>query len=153
MEGMVCMSCGRLAAVPSSAADERQALSELHDAFTKTDDLVKRADLIRNAFLPSDTEVLLEAAIRCQALLNTDQLGTGVPEAAESRIRAILSKLELEPGTDQTKRAVATFESVLVDFDKRAEQVRRRERILGWGCAVVFLGIGTAVVMWLAFFL
>ena len=98
---------------------ERLALDELHGQLAKGEDSEK---ILQNGFMPSNTEVLIDAGLRLLPVLEQ-----GVAEdGAAGRLRAIIIKLELLGGQDPAaQKAGQRLEKALNDY-------RRSDRIMGY---------------------
>ncbi|RMG09313.1 MAG: hypothetical protein D6731_19900 [Planctomycetota bacterium] len=142
----ICGYCGRAGAGTVDPARQRKALDAFHALLAREEDVLARARLLRNGFLPDDPEVLLDAAARCVALLDQQLIATGAPEAAADRLRAALRRLEAA-GSPPSARA--PFEAELERFDVALAADERRTRWVCAGCAVIlFGGFGLALWRW-----
>lgn len=128
----VCHHCGAALHRLQSADEERDALDELHGRLA----VEANKSILQNAFVPSDTRVLIDAGLRLLPVLES-----GVAEdGAAGRLRAIILKLELI-GTDAAaSKAAAELKKALADY-------RRSDKIMGYWV----MGILLALMAWGAY--
>jgi hypothetical protein len=93
--GFVCLYCGAPLLPATSAAEERQALEELHQAMVHAKEDSQRARILANGSLPDDDRVLTDAGLRAAALLDPERYADDTPSAAIARIEAIRAKLRM----------------------------------------------------------
>lgn len=140
----VCEYCGTLAVPQPSILEQREALELLHSLITSKP-LTEQNALIRQAFLPDDPDVLIEAGLRSlQMLPLRDNDHT---EAVLARLRSIMVKLKLASSTPKIQQALISFEKEI-----KAHKKQTATDIM-WGLGIFILlplvVIGTIVYFWL----
>lgn len=110
--GLVCEYCGVLTTVLANPADEKKAVDEFHEILLTKDDTT-RENMLKNGFLPTSIEGLLEAGVRCIPLVDANEPGDGVVISAAGRLQAIVTKIRLMPDFDRKQQAITEFEAVL----------------------------------------
>lgn len=140
----VCEYCGTLGIPHPNIEQQKQALEVFHSIVTSKSE-TEQIGFIRQAFLPDDPDVLIEAFLRSiQMLPDGDNPHI---EAILGRLRAIIMKLELQPSTPKIKQALEKFEKELAAHKKRSTS-----DIL-WGIALIIglpaLLIGLGLYLWL----
>lgn len=128
----VCHHCGVPVRPLVDAATQRQALDELHGRLAKDD---APAGLLKNAFMPDDPRVLIEAGLRLLPVLE-DAAGQS---GAAGRMRAIVIKLRLLGDDPALAKAAKEFEAAL-------EAYRRSDRQMGIILSVIGIGLVIAIV-------
>jgi hypothetical protein len=119
-----------------SATEEKDALDELHGTLARADVSDK---ILKNAFIPDDIGVLIDAGLRLMPVLESAVAQDG----AAGRMRAIVVKLSLH-GNDPTAARAARE---LGDALKRYEH---GDRVVGYWVMSIFLlllGLGVYVVV------
>ena len=132
----VCHYCGAATQTMTDPAMERQALDELHGQLAAGGESEK---ILQNAFVPTNTEVLIDAGLRLLPVLEQ-----GVAEdGAAGRLRAIIIKLELLASEPAAKKAAAELRQALEDY-------RRSDRLMGyWVLGLLFAAVaGVAYWIW-----
>jgi len=120
-DGYVCHYCGNSTEKVQGSQDEMPALAEFHQMLDGHDK-EKQVELLRNGFLPSDTQALIEAGLRCIPLLHSEEYDTITP-ASKGRLLAIVTKLRLMKPDAQIERAVTEFERNLKQQKKASRRV------------------------------
>jgi hypothetical protein len=119
----VCHNCGVPCRPLVDAQSQRQALDELHGQLGSEG---APAGLLKNAFIPDDPRVLIEAGLRMLPALED---AAGQSDAA-GRMRAIIIKLRLVGDDPSLARAGKEFEEAL-------ESYRKSDRRMGWTLAII----------------
>jgi hypothetical protein len=118
--GRVCPTCNARIAPPGADPGEFRSLEEFHgDVARRSKE--EQATLLRNGFLPDDLDVLIEAGLRCIALLDPDSWSSEPCKAARQRLEAIAAKLSM---TRKDPRASAAAD----DFRRRLRQGEAADR-------------------------
>lgn len=132
--GPHCDYCGAPLASADPAA-ERAALDQLHSLLAgrspHDDDPVA---LLARAFLPDHTQVLIEAGLRCVALLGEGSQGK-LANALVGRLEAVAAKLRLDP-SPESLRAAAELDRHL----ERFRSTRSRNLAVGVGALLALVG-------------
>ncbi len=130
----VCHQCGAALHRLRTADEERDALDELHGRLA----VESNKSILQNAFVPSDTRVLIDAGLRLLPVLEA-----GVAEdCAAGRLRAIIVKLELI-GTD------ATASKAALELKKALDDYRRSDKIMTyWVVGFLFALVAGAAYWW-----
>lgn len=128
----VCHHCGVLVRPLSDPESERRALDELHGRLASD---APSARLLKNAFLPDDPRVLIDAGLRLLPVLED---GAGQSGAA-GRMRAIVIKLRLLGDDPSVANAAREFEAAL-------ESYRRSDRQMGFIVVTVLIAIVAGLV-------
>lgn len=116
-------------------ADERAALDELHGHLAAGGESEK---ILQNAFVPTNTEVLIDAGLRLLPVLEK-----GVAEdGAAGRMRAIIIKLELLGNDAHAAKAAAELRKALEDY-------RRSDRIMGYWVLGIFFASLAGLGYWI----
>ena len=124
----VCHYCGAATHALNDPADERAALDELHGHLAAGGESEK---ILQNAFVPRNTEVLIDAGLRLLPVLEKAVAEDG----AAGRLRAIIIKLELIGNDVAAAKAAAELRQALEDY-------RRSDRIMGyWVLGFFFAGL------------
>ena len=110
--GLICDYCGALAGMTSTAAEQRRALEELHQLIAKCP-RERQVMLIKNGYLPDDTAALIDAGIKCVALMDDDEVKADRTDAAARRLDAVVIKLRLRPPDSEITRALQLFKERL----------------------------------------
>ncbi len=119
--GRICHFCGTLTRGLDSAKVEAEAIAELHAAINDADDET-RARLLKNGPLPSDRDVLIDAALRTCQLLDPSSFADDTPQAAIARIQAMIMKLRvLAAGDPVATRAIAELEAGIARYEAGAK--------------------------------
>jgi hypothetical protein len=138
--GPHCEYCG----APLGSADpaaERAALDELHLRLAGKPP-VEQATILERAFLPGHPQVLIEAGLRCVALLGEGTTGRA-EQALVGRLEAVTAKLRIgdrEPGSSRAAE----------ELGRQLERFRTHRRwsvALGLG-AFLTLAAGLAWLAW-----
>ena len=131
----VCHYCGAATHQLVDSTTERAALDELHGRLSAGGESEK---ILQNGFLPTHTEVLIDAGLRLLPVLEK-----GVAEdGAAGRMRAIIIKLELIANDASAAKAAAELKQALEDY-------RRSDRIMGyWVLAILLAGL-IAIAYWM----
>ena len=132
----VCHYCGAATSSFTDPAMERQALDELHGKLAAGGESEK---ILQNGFVPTNTEVLIDAGLRLLPVLEK-----GVAEdGAAGRLRAIIIKLELLTNDSSAQKAAGELRQALEDY-------RRSDRIMGyWVIGIIFAVLaGVGYLMW-----
>ncbi|KIG13111.1 hypothetical protein DB30_00576 [Enhygromyxa salina] len=131
----VCHYCGAATQLMSDPAQERMALDELHGRLASGGESEK---ILQNAFVPTSTEVLIEAGLRLLPVLEK-----GVAEdGAAGRMRAIIIKLELTGHDKSATMAAAQLKQALEDY-------RRSDRVTGYWVMALFFATLAAIGYWI----
>ncbi|HYO90592.1 MAG TPA: hypothetical protein VEQ40_03120 [Pyrinomonadaceae bacterium] len=141
ISGLICGHCGKLTSRLNNAADENHALDEYHKLLQSRTPEEQRSWLLESGFLPDNREALIEAGIYCVPLLKKISLY----DAAAARLEAIILKLKLMPHNEQTRRAVADFQSKIEQY----KLDKRKDDVLGFGCLLLILAAIVAFGWWL----
>lgn len=137
--GNVCEYCGTLLTSLESLDAERKALARLHECISEADtDRQKR--LLRNGFLPTYPEVLVDAGLRCVPLVNEAEIANEPRESAILRLRMIVAKLTLLQHTPEIDRAIAQFEESLDRFAASEKTYTIVGAVLIAGLVVIVVG-------------
>mgnify|MGYP000181469925 CR=1 FL=1 len=129
----VCHHCGVAFAPLVDVESQRQALEELHGQLAKHD---APAVLLKNAFLPDDPRLLIDAGLRLLPMLE-NAAGQSV---AAGRMRAIIIKLRLLGDDPTVARAVAELQAALDSYEKSDNRT---------GIVIVSLALGiVALLLW-----
>jgi hypothetical protein len=139
-KGLICEHCGKPTAHLANAAEENRALDEYHRLLQKLKPEEQR-NWLASGFIPDNREVLIEAGIYCLPLLKT----MSVYEAAALRLEAVIVKLKLMPGDQQTRQAVEDFQAKIESY----KSTKRKDDMLGIGCLLLILVAMIAVSWWL----
>jgi hypothetical protein len=116
LKRVLCEYCGTLGLAHPLIDEQRQALEVFHGLLA-TKDQKTQINLLKNGFLPDDRDVLIEAGLRCVALLGNDETGD-LEEAVVGRLRAVSAKLHLRPTDETTQKALASFDGELKRFKR-----------------------------------
>jgi hypothetical protein len=106
--GLICDFCGAVVGMTDTVERQRQALDELHKLIVNSP-REKQIMLIRNGYLPDDTNLLIDAGLKCISLINDSELRAGRSEAAQGRLEAVITKLQLRPRDDELAKALQLF--------------------------------------------
>lgn len=137
--GLLCPACGRATRLVGDPAMERRALEELHGAVGKASEEAS-GRLLANGFLPSAKAVLVEAGLRCVALVN-DATPYHLKEGALGRLAAVSAKLRLLGADAEGVKALERFESLV----QEARASARRDLLAFAAVAVLLLALAMAV--------
>lgn len=107
----VCHHCGVAFASIVDVEGQRKALEELHGQLAKSD---APGVLLKNAFLPDDPRLLIDAGLRLLPMLE-NAAGQSV---VAGRMRAIIIKLRLLGGDPTVARAIAELQAALDSYEK-----------------------------------
>ena len=66
-------------------------------------------------------------------------------DAAASRLEAVILKLKLMPGDEQTRQAIGDFQAKIESY----KSIKRKDDLLGVGCLLLILAAMVAVSWWL----
>jgi hypothetical protein len=138
--GLICEHCGKPTAHLANVADENRALDEYHRLLQNLKPEEQR-NWLTSGFIPDSKGVLIEAGIYCLPFLKT----MSVYDAAASRLEAVILKLKLMPGDEETRRAVEDFQAKIKSY----KLAKRKDDLLGFGCLVLILAAMGAVGWWL----
>jgi hypothetical protein len=131
VEGDACALCGS----PVQDLDaQKRAVIDLHNKVLSSKDDDEKSALLRNAPIPDDPEVLIDAGLRCVPLMESFEPG----DSASARLQAIVVKLKLFPEDERIAKAIA-------EFEKHIRAQGRANLKVGIGCAVLIasiLGVG-----------
>jgi hypothetical protein len=139
-KGLICEHCGKPTVHLSNAADENRALDEYQSLIQKLKPEEQR-NWLTTGFIPDNKEILIEAGIYCLPFLKT----MSTYDAAASRLEAVILKLKLMPGDEQTRQAVKDFQANLASY----KSAKRKDDILGIGCLLAIIAAMGAVSWWL----
>jgi hypothetical protein len=139
-EGIICEHCGRPTIHLATQADENRALDEYHKLIQKQKPEEQR-QWLESGFIPDSKEVLIEAGIYCLPFLQN----TSLNGAAASRLDAIMLKIKLMPGDQQTLQAIEVFQKKLDGY----KSAKKKDDLLAIGCLVLILLAMAAVGWWL----
>jgi hypothetical protein len=142
LKRVLCEYCGTLGVAHPVIDEQRQALEVFHGLLSAKDDKAQ-IELLKNGFLPDDRDVLIEAGLRCVALMGFDN-ADDVEEAAIGRLRAISRKLRLQLGDEKSLRAAADFEKEI----ERYRNINIRNLLFGLLIVLVPIGIVVSLVIW-----
>ncbi|HAD82147.1 MAG: hypothetical protein A2509_00935 [Candidatus Edwardsbacteria bacterium RIFOXYD12_FULL_50_11] len=135
--GLICDFCGALVGMTDTVERQRQALDELHRLIVNSP-WEKQLLLIKNGYLPDDANLLMDAGLKCISLINDAEVRSGRSDAAQGRLEAVITKLQLRPRDQEISKALQLFRERL---DKSARSKARDTR-LGLGLfAVIFAAI------------
>jgi len=115
--GLICDYCGALAGMTSTAEEQRRALEELHRLIANSP-REKQVLLIKNGYLPDDTAPLIDAGLKCVALMDDDEVKADRTDAAARRLDAVVIKLRLRPPDSEISRALQLFKERLEKNNK-----------------------------------
>lgn len=141
---LLCRYCGSPAEPPASPDAELKALEEL-SGLLRDKDGAEQAKLLEHGYIPASPAALIEAGVRCVALIQDPW--NAVSKSAARRLEAIVLKLKIMPQDESTVRAAAEFEA-------RARAHRDQERrdtrngLLFFGVVFVLLA-AVVVALWL----
>lgn len=135
--GFVCHFCGLPTRTLASAEEEARALGEYHVALTNAEDEKVRVRLLENGFLPSQTEVLVDAGLR---MLPTLENAVAEHQAA-GRLQAIISKLRIAGG--------ASAGSAADELARHLARYRRSDRVMGYWVMGILGGLLFAIGWWI----
>lgn len=110
--GLVCEYCGVLTMTLENPADEKKAIDEFHEIML-TKDHKTQVNMLKNGFLPTSVEGLIEAGVRCIPLVDINRPSNQVVRGATARLQAIVTKIKLMPDFGQKRQAVAEFSDLL----------------------------------------
>jgi hypothetical protein len=137
--GPHCDYCGAPLASADPAA-ERAALDELHLRLAGKDP-GEQVTLLDRAFLPDHPQALIEAGLRCVALLGTRSFGP-VADALAGRLEAVTAKLRIGDQDPESLRAAQELGRQLERFRRH----QRRSAAVGLGAFLALAaGLGWAV--------
>lgn len=139
----MCEYCGMLAVAHPAIDEQRQALEVFHSLLAAKPEN-EQVNLLKNGFLPDDTDVLIEAGLRCVALLGYDNI-EDADEAAIGRLRAIIRKLRIQAGDEKSRRALQDFEKEI----RRYHNLNIRNLLAGLLLILVPAGALIAFGVWL----
>jgi hypothetical protein len=128
----VCHFCGVPVHPLTDADSQRKALDELHGRLSAKD---PPPDLLKNAFLPDDPRVLIEAGLRLLPVLED----AVAQSAAAGRMRAVIIKLRLLGDNPSLAKAAKEFQAALDSY-------RRSDRQMGYIVGLVLLVIAAIVI-------
>lgn len=115
-----CEHCGYLDTNLNTESAERSTLDDLHKKIAESDDAGK-IRLLGNSFLPDNARDLIEAGLYCLPL--TENGIAAVQKAAASRLRAIITKLQILGDSDpKTQTALQEFEQKLNRYDQSTQR-------------------------------
>jgi hypothetical protein len=135
---VVCPQCGAVNGDPADREAERAALDDLHEAIGRSG-AAATCRLLRDGWVPTDREALLEAARRTLPFLGDpprrplDDLG----DAAAARLQTIVERLK------KAKQTPAVFKTIL-DLERRVREARAPVRRGRTWLAVVALLVAAA---------
>ncbi len=118
VEGKTCHYCGTPAPTADGEVGEHQSLEHLHHALANAENDAKKERILRNAFLPEDPDVAVDAGLRCMPLVDAS---TKVGEAAGARVETIITKLEMLDPSPHLTRAIGTLKT---ELKKRRQKTR-----------------------------
>jgi hypothetical protein len=127
----VCHHCGVPIRPLIDAASQRQALDELHGRLANDR---PPASLLKNAFVPDDPRVLIEAGLRLLPVLE-DAAGQS---GAAGRMRAIVIKLRLLGDDPSLSKAAGEFQAALEAYQRSDRRMGVTLSIMG---VVLLIGI------------
>lgn len=136
LEGPVCPFCGAGTGVLCDPGAEKRALDRLHEELSRSTP-ERKAELLRDGFIPACAPVMAEAGARLLALLE----GTpyDVSEAALARLDAIAVRLLAEPD-EGSRRAAAELRA-------RVESAKRQKVRDGWYGGAILIALGLIIVL------
>lgn len=143
--GLVCRACGARLGKASDVEAERKALDELHLHLSGAEPTAQHK-LLATGFIPDHAPNLVEAGLRCVALLDSHDTTSPTSKGAVGRLSAIVAKLRIVGETPETTRALQEFAARVDDWKGRD---RRLDRIVGGGCLLVLAAL-VAGAIWLA---
>lgn len=148
---VICQYCGALTVRLVDLESEKRALDRFHHLLSEQQP-EQQAIFIRHGFYPEHLPVLVEAGLRCAALINYDNPTLDPTRSAVARLRSIIMKMKLLPPTAEGQRAITQFEAVLRNQQK-SEWVALSQGIVlvlvVLGLIVLCLGGGVVLVRWL----
>ena len=130
--GPVCGYCGSLLDVIHDIDGERAALDSLHE-FVQIVEVSRKAEMLRNGYLPESPDMLIEAGMRLIPLCNSGDSGLEPRDSAMARLETIISRLRILHSDPETERAASHFEQILRK-NKRADAF--------WMVAALLLFVG-----------
>jgi hypothetical protein len=144
LDGSVCKYCGSGVASTEALDRERRALDEFH---AKLMSLGKKEqiNLLKHGFMPDQTIVLIDAGLRCVAMLDDSAVDVSVPDAAAGRLEAIIMKLKLKPPDYEIEKAIARFSERLKDYKAQGN----RNAIYGLTAIAVLTAIIAAAIWYI----
>ncbi len=135
--GLICDYCGALVGKTDTVEQQRRALDELHRLIVNSP-WEKQLLLIKSGYLPDDANLLIDAGLKCISLINDAEVRSGRSDAAQGRLEAVITKLQLRPRDQETSKALQLFRERL---DKSA-RAKAHDTRLGLGLfAVIFVTI------------
>jgi hypothetical protein len=144
LKRVLCEYCGTLGVAHPVLDEQRQALEVFHGLLAGKDEKAQ-INLLKNGFLPDDRDVLIEAGLRCVALMGYDNTDD-VDEASIGRLRAISRKLRYMPGDEQARRAAEDFEKEI----GRYRNINIRNLIFGLLMILVPACLVIGLIVWVA---
>ena len=130
----MCHYCGAATHTMPDPAEERAALDELHGHLASDEESEK---ILQNAFVPTNTEVLIDAGLRLLPVLEQAVAKDG----AAGRLRAIIIKLELISNDTAAEKAALELRQALEDY-------RRSDRIMGYWVMFILVLLLAALGYW-----
>jgi|GEM_PF-770796 len=135
--GLICDFCGTLVGMTDTVERQRQALDELHQLIVNSP-WEKQILLIKNGYLPYDANLLIDAGLKCISLINDAEVRSGRSDAAQGRLEAVITKLQLRPGDQEISKALQLFRERL----NKSAQVKAKDTRLGLAfIAIIFITI------------
>lgn len=95
-----------------NSVDEKKAIDEFHEIML-TKDYTTQVNMLKNGFLPTSAEGLIEAGVRCIPLIDINRPSYQVVRGAAARLQAIVTKIKLMPDFGQKGQAIDEFEELL----------------------------------------
>lgn len=137
---MICEYCGSLI-VPAEAIEARRAALEEFHQVLQQQPRDRQARMLRSGYLPPHRELLIDAGVRCMALIVDEDVNTEPSLSARERLGSIVTRLKLESPDDQVRTAIREFE----------ERITKHRRSDFWYTVLGLAGIGAiaAVILWL----
>lgn len=128
---------------PSDYDTEHDALEAYHCSLEGLDEDALQFAL-RNGYVPTQHDVLIEAGTRCLPLLGAPAIDQEPGKSALARLESIM--VRLWPHRDSTE-----IGQVLAEWDryiKREKRTARNDVVFGCSLIVGIVAIGTAVLWW-----
>jgi len=128
-QGVICSFCGAVVSRGNSKEEQQEALEAFHALIAEksgvdNDLLVMR--LLETGYLPTDRDVLIDAAMRALASGTASPYGV-IYAATEARVQAIIFRLRLFPDDSVAANAADLLEQRLHDVEKKEENRKQNE--------------------------
>lgn len=143
---VICAYCGALTAHLASVEAEKNALEVFHHLVAGEKDPARQGALLQHGFFPEHTANLIEAGLRCSAIIGTEEVSTTEPlVSALGRLRSIIIRLKIASESPEARRAAQEFEAIL----KHQRWVDTRAFLIGMLLILVPVLLVVGVVWWL----